>query len=243
MLFYYNECCVYSLIIPSGGFGHRFGSDVPKQYILLRGLPIITRTVARFAHCSCIDELIIPADPDYHDFLEKELNSLNLSFPFKFVNSGKERYDSVNNALVSGISQNSKYIIVQDAVRPFISARLLRQILNEVIIYPAIIPGIVPKDTVKQVDSQTFADSTIDRNYLRNIQTPQVFEKELLSRAYKNVYINHVNITDDASAVEELGCKVKIIDGDDFNIKLTVKQDFALAEWIIDNINFEDVVI
>jgi 2-C-methyl-D-erythritol 4-phosphate cytidylyltransferase len=226
---------LYTLIIPSGGSGKRFGNVTPKQYLDLCGIPVIIRTILCFNDRSDIDELIIAADPDYFDYINDKIKQYNIVLNIKLVKSGAERFNSVANSLMSDLSNKSQYVAVQDAVRPFVSHTLISKAFSEVRKYSAVIPGIIPKDTIKIIDENDFSNRTLNRNLYRNIQTPQVFDKNLLLEAYKYILDNSIDITDEASAVECIGHKVKIIEGEEFNIKLTTKQDFAVAEWIINN--------
>jgi len=122
---------------------------------------------------------------------------------------------------------------VHDAVRPFASPELFKHIIISAKKYGSAIPGLPPKETIKQVNEEGFVKKTISRDMLRNIQTPQGFQKDIFLKAYKLSKEKYLNVTDDASLVEQSGYKVKVVDGEEANIKITTPADMQLAENII----------
>jgi 2-C-methyl-D-erythritol 4-phosphate cytidylyltransferase len=129
--------------------------------------------------------------------------------------------------------KDSEVVLVHDAVRPFASKELIQKIMLNAIEYGAAIPGLTPKDTIKQVTSENIIDKTIDRNKLRMVQTPQGFRYSIIKAAFDNALSQKFEGTDSASLVELLGKPVKVIDGEETNIKITTPLDKILAEHII----------
>ncbi len=218
------------VIIPAAGIGKRFDNHIPKQYFDLNGIPILIRTLKTFDLIPEIIKVILVIDPEWQSFVE------NKNFKFKvektpvFVKGGKERQDSVANALFSNHLSNADIILIHDAVRPLFSVDLCHKVIAETKKYGAVIPAIKPTDTIKIIDENDFVSKTIDRSILRTIQTPQGFKKDILLIAYKNAKAKKLLFTDDASLVEAIGQKVKVINGEVTNIKITTPFDIQIAE-------------
>jgi 2-C-methyl-D-erythritol 4-phosphate cytidylyltransferase len=221
-------------IIASGGSGIRFGSDIPKQYLELCGIPVFIRTLKVIDNVDNINNIIIALDPNRQDFVKEQISKYGIRKRIDFVNSGKERYDTVYNAIKCKNIQSSEIILIHDAVRPLASTQLFINIIEATDKYGAAVPGLLPKETIKSIDGN-FVKDTIDRNNLRNIQTPQGFRKDILIDSYNQMNVEDVSITDDASIVEQSGYPVHIIQGEEFNIKITTPLDMIFAETYISN--------
>ena len=225
------------LIIPAGGSGKRFGGEIPKQYIELCGIPIICRTLLAFSAAGLIDECIIAADPAWHEFIEQNALKYEINFPVKCVQSGNERQDSVMSALVSGGCENAEKILIHDAVRPFASKTLIKNVIDQLNIWQAVIPVLPVKDTIKIIDRNGFSVSTPDRSELAAVQTPEGFRPDCIIEAYRLNLKRGARVTDDASFVELMGEKVKTIRGETGNFKITDQTDFSNSENILRNFN------
>lgn len=219
-------------IIVAGGSGLRFGNKIPKQFMQLGQMPVIMYSINLFAELESIDSIVIPAHPEWQETLKLLCKEYNLKKKIEIIDGGKERQDSVYNALNTDTVQNSDIILVHDSVRPFVSNNLVENIISATILHGAAIPAIRPKDTIKEATEDNFVLSTLNRSNLYCIQTPQGFWRELLYIAYKNAIENSFITTDDSSIVEFSGHKVKIIDGEPENFKITDRIDFLLAETI-----------
>jgi 2-C-methyl-D-erythritol 4-phosphate cytidylyltransferase len=223
-----------TVIVASGGEGKRFGADIPKQYLDLVGIPIIIRTLQVIDKVNSIDNVIIALDPNSRDFISKQISKHGIGKRIDLVDSGKERFNTVYNALQSDVIKDTDIILVHDAVRPFASVKLFENIIVAADKYGAAVPGLLPKETIKSIDSN-FVNDTIDRNSLRNIQTPQGFSKDILIDSYKRMNAEDMLITDDASLAEKSGYPVYVIEGEEWNIKITTPLDFIFAESYIRN--------
>jgi 2-C-methyl-D-erythritol 4-phosphate cytidylyltransferase len=221
------------VIIPSGGVGKRFGGQIPKQYHNLVNLPIIVHCLLEFQKSDLIDAIIIGIAEEYKEFIQEYIDKYQIDKVIALVNAGKERQNTVYNCLMTDFAKNSKNILVHDAVRPFVNQNLINNLVKELSISKAVCPGIKPKSTIRQVKDNDFADKTIDRDFLREIQTPQAFDSKLIIDAYTKADADNFLGTDSASLVERLGLPVKVIDGYEENIKITTPYDFKISEFLI----------
>lgn len=226
-----------SLIIPAAGSGKRFGSPIPKQYIELRGIPILARTLLAFERVSSLQSIIIAASPDYHDHIRELAITFNITKIKILVAGGSERQDSIRNALHTDAAQLSDIILVHDAVRPFITPTFVQTLIDAAYVYGSVIPGIVPKETVKEVGNGSIVKQTHQRSQLRLIQTPQAFQRDILLQSYEYAYQTGFVGTDDASLVEHADFPIKVIEGLEENIKITTPMDWVLAELLVERFN------
>lgn len=224
------------VIIPAAGIGQRFDEHIPKQFFDLNGIPILIRTLKTFDLISAISKIVLVLDPEWQSFIENKIFKFKVNKTTVFVKGGKERQDSVANALFSNHLSNAEIVLIHDAVRPLFSVDLCQRIIRETEKYNAVIPAIKPTDTIKLIDKNNFVQKTLKRSILRNVQTPQGFKKDILIKAYKNAKAKELLFTDDASLVESIGQKVKIIDGEITNIKITTLYDLQIAEKLEENL-------
>ena len=211
-----------SVIIVAGGSGTRMGADVPKQFIPMDGQPIILHTIQKFLPLA--DQIII-ALPKEHFKLWEELCILH-NFNSKDNNvtvtaGGDTRYHSVKNALAL-VHTKAALVAVHDAVRPYISTELIRQIAQCAAMNGTAIPAINVTDTIREIKSDG-TSKTLIRDNLRAVQTPQIFDYQVIKTAYSMPYSS--SFTDDASVVEAAGINVTICQGDQKNIKITYPND------------------
>lgn len=224
-------------IVLSGGSGKRMGTDIPKQYIELNGKPILYYCLKQFED-SFIDNIIIVAAKEYIEFCQKEIvDRYGLKKVTKICCGGAERYNSVWEGIKS--TTNCDYIYIHDGARPFIDMDSLLRLKNCVEKYGACVAAMPVKDTIKIVDESGFAIDTPQRKSLWQVQTPQVFEYNLIREAYRK-YIEEdgeklFSATDDAMMVEKLTDKrVKLVEASYNNIKITTPEDIEVARTIID---------
>lgn len=225
-----------SVIIPAAGSGSRLGTETPKPFLQIGGMTILERTIRCFDRPDRVSSIIIPVSADWLDFTRNLVKSINVSPSIQVVQGGAERMYSINNALTF-VSEKTTYVAVHDAVRPFVSPNLFDSLVEAVQTYNAVIPGISVTDTIKVKDEGGFIASTPNRDSLVAVQTPQIFRRELLVEAYKNALSNGYLGTDDASLVELLGHKIRLIAGDINNFKITWPDDIQKAEKIINSSN------
>ena len=229
---------IVTAIIPAAGMGLRLKASLPKPLVKIAGKPILARTLMVLAENSQIKRIIIAVNKAHLSQFKAVLNKFRIGKKTELVPGGPSRRDSVKNCL-KNVPADTGLILVHDAVRPFVSGDLIQRLLKEAQTSPAVISGVPVKATIKSVkvsrsqgDKRGFiVEKTLDRDKLWEIQTPQVFRKELLLRAYKKY--PGLAVTDDASLVEKLGVKIKLIYGSYFNIKITTPEDLLFAEAIL----------
>ena len=220
------------VIIVAGGSGTRFGAEVPKQFLVLGGKPILMRTISAFeeALCGVDHELVVTLPADQFGLWRELCDQYAFSVQHRVVAGGKTRWHSVKNALDSiddpvGID----VIAVHDGVRPLASLGLIGRVLDEARHSGAAIPVVMLNDSVRQVMGET--SHAMDRSSLRAVQTPQAFGARLLLEAYSQPFES--TFTDDASVVERAGHSVALVEGDPKNLKITRPMDLALAEYLL----------
>lgn len=217
-------------IIPAGGSGKRFGSDKPKQFVELCSRPILLHTLSRFDSSELIDSVILAVPEEWIAFTKELVAGEKYSKPVFIVEGGKERQDSVANALQCANEKRAEIVLVHDAVRPVFSEMLIDRVVCAASRYGAAIPALMPKETIKVRNEDYFVMATPDRSSLCSIQTPQGFRAELLTEAYSKLAGSGFLATDDASVAEFAGFPVRIVEGEETNIKITTPFDLKIAE-------------
>ena len=221
------------LVIPAGGSGVRMGADVPKQFLLLEGKPILRLTIERFLEAEP-DVHVITVLPEAHmgwwrQYCAKE----GFTCPQKMVAGGFTRFHSVKNALQH--IPDGALVAVHDSVRPLVSVGKIRELFAAAENAPAVIPATPSTDTLKTVarnqDGVQEVTGSVDRSTVWGVQTPQIFHSEVLKKAYERGY--DTSFTDDASVVSAAGIPVICLEGERTNIKITTPEDLALAEAIL----------
>jgi 2-C-methyl-D-erythritol 4-phosphate cytidylyltransferase len=200
------------------------GSEIPKQYLLLAGRPVLMHSIAAFREAfPDIRIVVVLPEGQYHTWLElckkylfNEIHSV--------VNGGNTRYQSVKNGLhtISGPG----FVAVHDGVRPLIHPETIRRLFDEAAIHGSAIPALSSKDSLRWYDN--LVSRVIDRNSVKLIQTPQVFELNKLKAAYVQEYEDV--FTDDATVWEKAGNLVHLCEGQEGNLKITTREDLVLAE-------------
>jgi 2-C-methyl-D-erythritol 4-phosphate cytidylyltransferase / 2-C-methyl-D-erythritol 2,4-cyclodiphosphate synthase len=211
---------VWGAVVVGAGSGSRFGGGVPKQFLPLGGVPVLTRSVRLFTGIADLVAVVIPAS-----------GALEWCAPEGVitVSGGARRQDSVLNGVRELSSRGATHILVHDGARPVASGELIHRVMQAAHEYGAAVPCIAVRDTVKRVDGG-FLRGTIDRRQLRLSQTPQGFRVELLLEALEKAG----DVTDEASALEAIGIPVREVPGDALNIKLTEREDMPVLQSLID---------
>jgi 2-C-methyl-D-erythritol 4-phosphate cytidylyltransferase len=223
------------VVIPSAGIGTRFGGEKPKQLIAINGIPILRLTIQKFQECDAVDFIVIASHFDYIDDIKQLVQSENLTKVKSVVVGGKHRQDSVWSGINEIVKFDVDILLIHDAVRPFVSNKIISNVIQAVKEYEVAIPAVAPKDTIKISDNEGFIITTPDRNILFAVQTPQGFKTKIIVEAFQKAYADKFYGTDDSSLVERLGKKVKIIEGDYRNIKITTKEDFEYASYLYES--------
>lgn len=223
-----------SAIIVAAGKGIRMKGTMLKQYLDLSGRPVLAHSIMTFDSCGLVDEifLVIPKkDVEYCQ--NKILSLLDLNNQINLVCGGAKRQDSVYNGL-QAINKNTDTVVIHDGVRPFIQPEELKECILGSKKNGACILGTPASDTLKRVDKSDIIETTLSRENIWLAQTPQVFRFDLILKAHETARRDGYVGTDDASLVERLGEDVKIINGGRFNIKITKKEDLAIAKAMFD---------
>ena len=216
-------------VIVAAGIASRMGG-IDKVMAPIQGEPMIVRTVRQFQGCDAISEIVIVTREDLIipiTNLCKDMDKVTA-----VVVGGKSRQESVNLGLNS-LSKKVKLAAVHDGARPFVTWQVIDRVVRAANTYGAAAPAISVKDTIKVVEGYV-VKNTPDRNTLRAIQTPQVFDFDLLRGALRKAELDGAQVTDDCSAVERMGMSVKIVEGDERNIKVTTPMDLKIAELLLE---------
>lgn len=221
-------------IILAGGKGKRMNAKVSKQYMSLNEKPILYYTLKRFIESKVIDKVILVLSKDEIEYCKKEvLYKYNLDIDI-IVEGGRERQDSVFNALK--YVSNDDIVLIHDAARPFVSDKIINKGIEYANLYGAAAPGVTPKDTIKIKNNNNFSISTPNRDSLVSIQTPQVFKGRIIKECHEKIRKENIAVTDDTMVVERYDNKVYLYDGEYTNIKITTPEDLILAEKLINYI-------
>ncbi|PKM79662.1 MAG: 2-C-methyl-D-erythritol 4-phosphate cytidylyltransferase [Firmicutes bacterium HGW-Firmicutes-14] len=220
-------------VIPAAGQGRRMKSYLNKQFLLLKGMPIIVHTLRVFQAATVIDEIILVCGEGEDGYYRKEiLHNFEINKPTRVLTGGRERQDSVFRGLC-GVSGDSGYVMVHDGARPLVTVEMISRLVDEVKQCKAVVAGVPVKDTIKRTDAGGIITETLQRERLWSIQTPQVFARDLLTRAHEQARAVDFYGTDDAALVERMGVPVKVVPGSYDNIKITTPEDILIAETIL----------
>ena len=215
-----------NVIIVAGGKGLRMGSELPKQFISINGIPVLMRTINAFYNFdNCINIVVVLA-PSYRDYWTELCKKYVFNIPHTIIEGGETRFHSVKNGLAI---INKGLVAVHDAARPFVSKDLVKKIFEAAKQYLAVIPVTDVTDSLRLLTEDS-SSKIVDRSAYRLVQTPQIFEVELLKKAYNTDF--KVEFTDDASVVEYAGQQIHLVEGERINIKITTPFDLDLAQVI-----------
>lgn len=215
-----------SVIITAGGIGKRMGSELPKQFLVLGGKPVLVHTLELFFKYDPTIEIILTLPNEWRGYWETVIDKYYCRVPHIVVNGGEERYHSIQNALKRC---SGNLIAVHDGVRPFVSFETLDRCFSALNQYGAVVPVLKLKESIRQTNENT--SNAVNRSNYRLVHTPQCFHTAVLRQAYQQAY--HDKVTDDACLVEELGYTIHLVESNEENIKLTTPFDFLIAETII----------
>ena len=219
-----------AIIIVAGGTGTRMGSDIPKQFLKLGGIPILVRTLKTFFSYDPQAKIIVVMHPESIEQWKQIATEFNAP-KHEIIPGGKERFFSVKNGLDS-IDDSTKYIAVHDAVRPLVSEKTLANCFNALEQHSAVVPVIPINDSIRFVNEEK--NESVDRTKFKRIQTPQCFHSNILKKAYSAEY-NEL-FTDDAPVVESNGHSVFLVKGNLENIKITSPIDILVGEALINSL-------
>jgi 2-C-methyl-D-erythritol 4-phosphate cytidylyltransferase len=220
-------------IILAGGTGKRMGAATNKQFLLLDNKPIIVHTLQVFEECRSIDGIyLVVNQKDLPVIQEDILETYRFDKVMKLVMGGRLRQDSVRNGL-EAIEDPCDTVIIHDGARPFVTPAFIERGISLMEMFDAIIPALPVKETVKVVSKEGFVVKTLERDSLWHVQTPQTFKYDLIVKAYREGMAKKLYGYDDATFLEFLGKKVKVVEGSPYNIKITTPEDLVIARGML----------
>ncbi|RKE81576.1 2-C-methyl-D-erythritol 4-phosphate cytidylyltransferase [Chryseobacterium sp. AG363] len=214
------------IIIVAAGEGNRMGAEIAKQFLPLDGKPILIHTIDAFLnHPTLIFDIILVLNNSHLEMWDNLCQQYYYLKPIKIVIGGRERFHSVKNA-IDTITDHECYIGIHDGVRPFVSETVIERAFSEVIEHDAVVPIVPMIPTIRMTDGEN--NRSMNRTDFKVVQTPQVFRSEIIKRAYQTPYQS--TFFDDATVVEFKGYTIKLIEGNDENIKITLPIDYLTAK-------------
>jgi len=216
-------------VIVAGGSGVRMKSPVPKQFLELYGKPVLMHTVEAFSTIVPDARIIIVIPQEYFALWQRLCSVKEWNVKHTLAAGGLKRYDSVKNGLALVGKQG--VVAIHDAVRPLVSADVVKRCFDAAATYGAAIPVVPLKDSIRKIINETSHNE--DRNMLRAVQTPQCFRCSIIKEAYTNAPLN--DYTDDASVAETCGHNITLVEGNEENIKITSPADMLFAEVLLKN--------
>lgn len=220
-------------IILAGGSGKRMGTATNKQFLLLDNKPIIVRTLQIFEECRPVDGVYLVVNQKDLPIMQEEiLETYKFNKVLKLVIGGRLRQDSVRNGL-EAIENPCDIVIIHDGARPFVSPSFIEKGIFLMEMFDAVIPALPVKDTIKTVSKEGFVMKTLERDSLWNVQTPQTFKYDLIIKAYRDGMSKKLYGYDDATFLEHMGKKIKVIEGSPYNIKITTPEDLIIAKGML----------
>lgn len=209
------------------------GGSTPKQFLALGGQPLVVHALRVLQDAAVIDEIILAVPQAEMEYcLQRFVSPHRFTKVKKVVPGGQERQDSVRHALEES-GEDAEVVVVHDAVRPFVTERMVNDVVAAARTHGAAIVALPMRDTVKQVGTGQVIERTIDRRSLWLAQTPQAFRRDWLLAAHRKAHAEGVHATDDAYLVEWFGHPVSVVEGSGENIKVTRPEDLVIAEAIL----------
>lgn len=222
------------VLIVAGGKGLRMGGDLPKQFIPMRGKPLLMHTLEAFQRWDASARIVLVLPEDHQPYWNMLCKEIGCKVPHAIVNGGETRFFSVKNGLdwilatrrTSSATDEKCLVAIHDGVRPFISREVIEACFEKAARMGAVIPVVPMIDSLRETDGE--GSRPVDRSRYFAVQTPQVFDLDLLANAYEQPY--STLFTDDASVVEAMGHSIDTVAGDRENIKITTPFDLLIAE-------------
>ncbi len=225
-----NEKQKIYLIIVAAGSGSRLSSTTPKQYIKIAGKSILHHTIEAFKTIDNIEEICVVINPNHQDMFEQSVKGYDNIISCA---GGATRQQSVYNGLNAITSpKDSDIILIHDAARPFVSAKEIKALLNEMSSHKAATLAMKAVDTLRYGNDEAMAMQNIERENLWAIQTPQAFHYSAIKQAHDNCD-NNKHYTDDSAIISDMGIDVKLVKGSRKNFKITTKEDLHMAEQLL----------
>lgn len=217
------------IIIVAGGKGLRMGSDVPKQFLPVKGMPVLMRTISRFHECNPLMQIILVLPHHQQQYWHDLCRQYDFDIAHTVVDGGDTRFASSRNGLDAIPDDATGTVGIHDGVRPFVAAEVINRCYDAARTHGAAIPVLAVTDTLRHIDSATTGHNVLRTEY-RIVQTPQVFDIALIKRAFTQPF--REEFTDDASVAEAMGYSVEMVEGNRENIKITTPFDLKIAETL-----------
>lgn len=212
-------------VITAGGIGTRMASKIPKQFLLLDGMPVLMRTLSRFYEYSKETTIILVLPKESFSYWMELCKQHQFSVPHQVVEGGKSRFQSVKNGIMS-IAEEDGLVAVHDGVRPLVSAEIINASFRLAAIHGSAVTAVRLKESIRITDQDT--TKAVDRSRYRLIQTPQTFKLKLLRNSF--MVEETPDMTDEASVAERSGIRISLFEGSYRNIKITTPEDMLVAE-------------
>ncbi len=219
------------VIIPAGGRGIRTGFAKPKQFIKVKNKELIVYPLETFQKNKLIDEIIISVESVHFNLIRRLKKKYKLTKISKIVEGGKERQNSVYNALLSVSADKNDFIIVHDSVRPLLSEKVLNRAIKDAELKGNAVVCVVGCDTL--IRGKNYIKDYINRDNIYYVQTPQIFKYIDLMSAMNKAFKENFYATDESILVKRTGNKVNITQGSDLNFKVTTKEDLLLFKSLV----------
>jgi len=215
-----------SAIVLAAGKGRRLNAACPKPLVKIGGIPILIYSLASLNKHPDIDEIIIVFNAGNREKIIQAIKNYSFNKVKAFVLGARRRQDSVYNGL-KAVNKRSDWVLIHDSARPFVDSASIRKVISAAKKSGSAILAVRPKSTIKFSRHASIISQTLNRDKLWEAQTPQVFKKNILLKAFRKY--SKSDVTDDASLIEKLGKKVRIIEGSYGNIKITTAEDLLVA--------------
>ena len=223
-------------IIVAAGTGSRMNMEMNKQFVDICGKPVLARTIQAFEDCDRITEIVVVLNEREIIYCKQEIvERYGFGKVKVLVSGGETRQESVARGLRQA-GEDCGIILIHDGARPFIDAESINSSIEAAEEFGAACVAVPVKDTIKSADEGDFVLATLDRSCLWSIQTPQTFQAYIIKEAHRIAAEDGFSGTDDAVLVERLGRRLKLVNGSYFNIKITTREDLALAEAIAEQV-------
>jgi len=222
-----SEQNIYTIIV-AGGSGKRMGTETPKQFILLNGLPVLAHTLRVFHSYNSKMPIFLVLTEDVHAQWKKLCEEFTIEVPHTLVPGGKERFDSVKNGL-NAIQAEEGIVAIHDGVRPLVSKETIDRCIGSASLTGGSLPVLALTDSLRNVFGNF--SIAVDRSNFVSVQTPQCFSLKAIRQAYNLPY--QASFTDDASVFEAAGGKLQLVEGNRENMKITMPGDIELASFLL----------
>lgn len=221
-----NKVNQYAIIV-AGGAGTRMGPGIPKQFLPLAGKPVLMHAISAFREAGPDIRIVVVLPIDQFERWSSLCLLHKFTEPYTLIEGGTTRFHSVQNGL--NAVEGPGMVAVHDGVRPLIRPETIRRLYAEAVVHSCAVPAISPTDSLRWQDES--GNRVIDRNFVKMIQTPQVFDLNKLKAAYVHEYDNA--FTDDATVWEKAGHVVYLTEGQPDNLKVTTREDLIIAEELL----------